>query len=186
MAKGAKRGSGCLVAVLVVTAICAVLFIGFVGLVWLAAQMPVADRQSPASKDIEPPPQQAVVDRDPSAPREIQKPSRQTVVPLISDDIKQIIIDHFVLNYADVRDVFVGQEHDDIKIAIIVRPGTTRQRAKEIGESAVRLTKSLSDDDNPDKLIGKGIYDYRIAVGTSAENIMVQGAKNAGAISISW
>ena len=120
MAKGMKRGSGCLITLLVATGICAALFIGFVGLVWIGARMPVADRKPPASKDIEPRHRQTVVDRDPSAPREIEKPSRQAVVPQISDDIKQIIVDHLLLNYTDVRDVFIGQEHNDLKIAIIV------------------------------------------------------------------
>lgn len=186
MANKSKKGSGCVIAIVITAAVGAVLFIGFIGLIWLATQMPTAPNSPSTARSDKQATKQAVVDRDPSIPKETEKQTRQTGVPQISNEIKQIIVDHFVLNFTDVRDVFIGQEHDDIKIAIIVRSGTTRQRAKEIGENAVRMTKTLSDDESPGKLIGKGIYDYRIAVGTSAENIMVQGAKNAGAINISW
>ncbi|MCH8823491.1 MAG: hypothetical protein IH984_08300 [Planctomycetes bacterium] len=186
MANKSKQGSGCVIAIVITAAVGAVLFIGFIGLIWLATQMPTTPRSPSTANNNKQATKQAVIDRDPSVPSEIEKPTKQTAVPQISDEIKQIIVDHFVLNFTDVRDVFIGQEHDDIKIAIIVSPGTTRIRAKEIGENAVRLIKSLSDDDSPGKLIGQGIYDYRIAVGTSDENIMIQGAKNASAISISW
>ena len=48
------------------------------------------------------------------------------------------------------------------------------------------MAKTLSPDLSPSQAIGKGIYDYRVTVGTGPREVIVHGAKNAGAINISW
>ena len=121
------------------------------------------------------------VDRGPSPP---STPAKQA--PTLDDATTQMVVDQFVLNDPMVRDVSITQEGFKIKIGVIVGVATDRDYAKQIGDNVVRNVKSLSADESPGKTIGRGIYDYSVVVGTSADDIWWMGVKLAEAASISW
>ena len=85
-----------------------------------------------------------------------------------------------------VLDAAVSKRGNQISLVVIVGPLTSKSRAKQLGDSFVRLYKSLSDDDPPGSSIGRGKYSYSIGVYTPDEKPLVVGAKASVANRISW
>lgn len=113
--------------------------------------------------------------------RTVPKPGAEA----ISADIVQMIVDSIKLE-PDVVDAAISQEDEDLALAIIVRSATSEGRAKQLGDSFVRMAKSLGPDDNPAKEIGPGRYDYRIGVKTLDGKTLAMGAKIDAAARITW
>ncbi len=103
----------------------------------------------------------------------------------LSADVKAAVVSS-IKAYPEVRDAAITQKEDQLSLVLIVRSATNTQRAKELGENFVRLTKSLGPDKSPGKEIGKGTYDYVIGVYYPNEKQVALGAKSRGAERISW
>ena len=73
-----------------------------------------------------------------------------------------------------------------MSLVLIVHPITNESHAKQLGDSFVRMFKSLSDDDSPGSSIGRGKYDYLIGVYYPNEKRVAQGAKSRTSSRISW
>ena len=73
-----------------------------------------------------------------------------------------------------------------VNLALIVGASMSQTEAQRLGENFLRLTKSLSPDDNPRKEVGRGVYDYLIGVYTADQKEVALGAKVAFSPKITW
>lgn len=103
----------------------------------------------------------------------------------LSADTKAMVVSG-IEGYPEVLDAAVSQRGDYISLELIVVPGTSESEAKRLGENAVRMTKSLSQDSTPGKTVGKGMYNYLVSVYYPDERVIVQGAKVTFADRITW
>ena len=85
-----------------------------------------------------------------------------------------------------VLDAAISERGNQISLVLIVHPITNEVGARQLGDSFVRMFKSLSDDDSPGSSIGKGKYDYLIGVYYPNEKRVAQGAKSRTSSRISW
>ena len=86
-----------------------------------------------------------------------------------------------------VEDAFIEQPNKKtLSLAVFVNFGTSKDRARDVGESFVRTVKSLGTDNAPGQQIGSGIYDYEITVLYPDRTTVVQGAKVQDVTQISW
>ena len=111
--------------------------------------------------------------------------TNKKVIHKITEQEKQLAI-NAIEEHKGVRDAAIEQEDEEVSLAIIVEYGTSKERAKELGENFVRLVKTFSQDVNPEKEIGRGIYDYLIGVYYPNNKEIVMGAKASIARSITW
>ena len=87
----------------------------------------------------------------------------------------------------EVVDALIEQPNKKtLSLAVTVNFGTSRDRARDVGESFVRMVKSLGPDNAPGQQIGSGIYDYEITVLYPDRTTVVQGSKVHGVTRISW
>ena len=87
----------------------------------------------------------------------------------------------------EVVDALIEQPNKKtLSLAVTVNFGTSRDRARNVGESFVRMVKSLGPDNAPGQQIGSGIYDYEITVLYPDRTTVVQGSKVQGVTRISW
>ncbi len=87
----------------------------------------------------------------------------------------------------EVLDALIDQPNKKtLSLAVIVNFGTSKDRARDVGESFVRIVKSLGPDNAPGQQIGSGIYDYEIMVLYPNRTTVVQGAKVQDVTRISW
>jgi len=105
--------------------------------------------------------------------------------PELKDEQKNLAI-LSIKEYPEVRDAAVLQKGKELSLAVIVDYATSEARAREIGDSFVRLVKNFGPEPAPAKEIGKGTFDYMIAVAYPNEKIVVQGAKVSSADHITW
>ena len=103
----------------------------------------------------------------------------------LAADVKAMVVSG-IEGYPAVLDAAVSQKGADISLVLIVVPGTSESEAKILGENAVRMTKSLSQDSAPGKAIGKGMYNYLVSVYYPDERVVAQGAKVTFADRITW
>ena len=84
------------------------------------------------------------------------------------------------------RDIAILAVGNEVRLVYVVPFGTPKSRAKELGDNFVRLVKSLSNDDGPDKEIGRGKFTYDVAAITPDEKFLVRGTKLNTGTSIWW
>ena len=85
-----------------------------------------------------------------------------------------------------VLDAAIAQRGNRFSLALVVNRATNQQRARQLGESFVRMLKSFSDDENPGRDIGPGKYDYIITVTYPDETVVAIGGKATISTRISW
>ena len=85
-----------------------------------------------------------------------------------------------------VLDAAIAQRGNRFSLALVVNRTTNQQRARELGESFVRMLKTFSDDENPGQDIGPGKYDYIITVTYPDETVVAVGGKATISTRISW
>jgi len=89
--------------------------------------------------------------------------------------------------YPEVVDAGVTQKGKTLSLVIVVRRGTSKTRAHELGDNFVRLVKTFNGyETNPGKEIGEGIYDYLIGVYDTNQNKIDSGAKVSFSSKITW
>ena len=87
----------------------------------------------------------------------------------------------------EVLDALIEQPNrKTLSLAVFVNFGTSREGARDVGESFVRMVKSIGPDNAPGQQIGSGIYDYEITVLYPDRTTVVQGSKVQGVTRISW
>lgn len=115
------------------------------------------------------------------------------VLPNISQEAIQMAIDQIV-QFEYVKDAAVTIKDKTISLAVVTSPMVSKNYAKDVGESFVRLFGTFtavadSELEAPTNDGYGGIYEYYdllICVGTGTDNIIVSGAKVTGARRISW
>ncbi len=80
----------------------------------------------------------------------------------------------------------IALKDDSVNLAFQVPHGTTKEQAKKIGDNFVRLTMTLSNDDDPGKDLPKGKFSYMVGAFTPDENWLVMGHKREGVPKITW
>ena len=86
----------------------------------------------------------------------------------------------------DVLDAAITQEGKQLSLKLVVPSRTSADRAKQLGDSFVRLAKTFGPGPSPQNNIGAGVFDFLITVVYLNEDIAVQGAKIDSASHISW
>jgi len=112
-------------------------------------------------------------------------PPRPIVAPTIDAELKQAAIAG-ISQYREVVDASVGQRGSKVVLVIIVRYGTTNQRARSLCDNFVRMVKTISQDENPTREIGRGLYDYLVSAHTPDGKEIADGAKASSARSLFW
>lgn len=116
----------------------------------------------------------------------ITQPSKQQEQPReIPKNIKETAIKGINV-YLEVKESAIAQDGVTVSLIVIVNYQTSDEKAKELGDSFVRMVKTLSNDTNPSKEIGEGIYNYLITVAYPTEEVIVQGAKAGISPKITW
>ena len=105
--------------------------------------------------------------------------------PEIKEEEKLEII-NTIKEENNVIDAVLTQQRSNIKLVLTVENKTSKERAKELGESYIRLVKTFSRDINPNKKIGKGIYNYFVRVNNPNKEIIITGIKENTAEFITW
>ena len=112
------------------------------------------------------------------------------LAPKITEGEKNLVIGAMLENL-EVVDADILQSERRMTLTLVVREATTAQRAKEIGEGFIRLTKSLGPDDSPTidaggEEIGDGIFDYVISIFYPSGEAVASGAKTQSSSNIDW
>ncbi len=105
--------------------------------------------------------------------------------PEIKEEEKLKVI-NIIKKEENVIDAVITQKGSKIELVLIVKNKTSKQRAKEISESFIRLVKTFSKDINPKKKLGKGIYNYFVRANNLNKEIIIAGIKENSAEFITW
>ncbi|MEC3228186.1 hypothetical protein P4W10_16085 [Bacillus thuringiensis] len=106
----------------------------------------------------------------------------------VSEEAKKIALETISQN-PHVRDAHIEIRGNKIIMAVIVDAAVNKNTAKEIGDNFVRNLGAFAGGKAPEKHYYGEIfdnYDLQIGVGTSPDNIVVQGAKVASGKNIMW
>ena len=109
----------------------------------------------------------------------------QADTPMISGDVQALVISQ-IEGDPVVRDAAITQRGDDVSLVLVVGYATSEAKAKSLGDSFVRLTKSLIPDTPPGRMIGRGIYNYLVGIYYLNEERLAMGGKVAFSDRMSW
>ena len=112
---------------------------------------------------------------------------RATPTPEVDLDLRaQLAVDQME-EYAGVMDAAVRLEGRNVSLVLVVYPAVGPGLAEELGDTFVRVSKSLLNDGASGKQIGRGKYDYLIGVyWPGGDDPIVLGAKSRAAENIRW
>ena len=105
--------------------------------------------------------------------------------PELTEAAKSLAIDG-IKQYPEVENAVVAQEGKQLSLVVMVVPGTSEARAKELGDSFLRMVKAHGPGPEPGEKIGKGVFDYLVSVITWDEALYVMGAKLSSSEHITW
>lgn len=105
--------------------------------------------------------------------------------PQVTAQEKKMAID-MIKGYEEVTDAAISQKNETLSLVVFVEYGTSKEKAKEMGDNFVRLVKTFTKDISPEKEIGEGIYDYIIGVYYPNQKEIVIGAKSTIGRNITW
>ncbi|MED0704885.1 hypothetical protein [Aneurinibacillus aneurinilyticus] len=113
--------------------------------------------------------------------------------PTISNEIKELT-QYEIKRKKEVTDAYIDVKDTKIILALTVRPGTSKEKAKELGDDFVRSLGGLvaamnSNLSGPTKdNLGElwNYYDVHIGVGTGPDNFIAEGYKVTTSPKISW
>jgi len=103
----------------------------------------------------------------------------------ITDTARDMAINS-ITQHEEVRDAAVEQKGADVSLVIIVDYSTSPDRARQLGDNFVRLVKTFSEDESPQKEVGTGIYNYLVGVYYPNIEEVVLGAKDKTSPHITW
>ncbi|MCF8335994.1 MAG: hypothetical protein K9H65_05265 [Bacteroidales bacterium] len=108
-------------------------------------------------------------------------------VPQVKEKAKQKVTSR-MREYKEVQEALVVQQ-DEIKklsLALIVKQGTTKERARELGNHFLRQAMIHFDaESKPGEKAGKSTYNYMISVCTDRD-VIIMGTKVPDAKFITW
>jgi len=105
--------------------------------------------------------------------------------PQLTEEQKGLAISS-IESYPEVQDAAIQQDGTQLSLAIIVGYATNEETAKDLGDSFVRLVKTFGPEEDPQKEIGPGLYDYLIGVYYPNKVQVAFGAKCSGCRKITW
>ena len=91
-----------------------------------------------------------------------------------------------IKGYPEVTDAGMAVSGRKISLALVVRHSTNEARARELGESYVRMTKVLLQDGDTGLLVGRGRYSYLVTVCFPDEAVVASGAKHWRSNRMRW
>lgn len=93
-----------------------------------------------------------------------------------------------IKEYPEVMDAAVNQKSNEINLVVIVKKGTPKEKAKEMGDNFLRMlmANSMGIENSPKKEIGPTKFSYVIGIYDSGENQIAMGAKAPAARKITW
>ena len=91
-----------------------------------------------------------------------------------------------VKGYPEVVDASVSLQNGNFSLGLVVNYGTSKTRARQLGENFVRTAKALGPDEAPGRRVGTGRYAYFIAVGYPDTEIITQGQKMRLSSDVEW
>ena len=104
----------------------------------------------------------------------------------LPSDIQEVAV-AAIENETEVIDAAISQRGSDLSLVIVVHSLVSQERARQLGENFVRLTKTLAPaEPNPQKEVGKGVYDYTVGVYTPDETRVAIGAKVSFSPRLTW
>jgi hypothetical protein len=89
-------------------------------------------------------------------------------------------------DYNDVADATLSQSGTTLSLFLVVADDVSNERAKELGNTFVRMTKFHGPDVKPIQKIGPGNLDYVITVTYPNEEKIAQGSKKRLASLVTW
>ncbi len=105
--------------------------------------------------------------------------------PSITGSERDMAIDA-IMESKEVINAEVWQEDELVMCKVIVDRGTSKERARQLGDNLVRLVKTFSKDQSLGKEIGTGIFSYIVGVYYPNEESVVVGAKLSDQSRIEW
>ena len=108
--------------------------------------------------------------------------------PDFPQDVREMVIAS-IEDRPEVVDAAVTIRPDQpcrISLALVVSHRLIEPEAQALGDSFLRLVKSLGPDTSPGSSIGSGTYDYMVGVYMRDETQLALGAKVSGAERITW
>lgn len=115
----------------------------------------------------------------------VPRATRVTQTPVFPSDKADLAISQ-IESYPEVLEAAIKQNDDDLSLVIIVIPGLSSERAKELGDNFARMVKSFGPEEAPTKNIGRGLFNYLVGVYYPNEAKVVIGAKVKNRTSITW
>lgn len=118
----------------------------------------------------------------------VQKEKQSSNKVEFSEEGKKMALEQVRQN-PQVRDAHIEVQGKKIIMAVIVSASVNKDTAKEIGDNFVRNLGAFLGGKPPEKYYYGEVfdnYDLQIGVGTSPDNIIVQGAKVTTAKGITW
>lgn len=108
-------------------------------------------------------------------------------VESITTDQKSLVIDT-IKGYPEVVSASMGQAESHLYLVVVVKPGTSSNVARNMGDNFVRMVKRFGPDTAPRKEIGHGKYNYHVKVKVLSPTIrtLVSGYKADDDIGIAW
>ena len=108
--------------------------------------------------------------------------------PDFPEDVREMLIAS-IEDHPEVADAAVSIRPDrpcEISLALVVTHRLIEPEAQALGDSFIRLVKSLGPDTSPGQSIGSGTYDYLIGIYMQDETQLALGAKVSAAERITW
>ena len=133
-----------------------------------------------------------IVSLPPSSPNQIastrssSRPAPEPSPTRLTADAEQLAI-LGIQNEAEVIDAAITQRGTDLALVVIVSPPVTVDRAHQLGENFVRMTKTFAPNEpNPARDIGTGTYSYTVGVYTRDKTLIAMGAKVSFSPRLTW
>ena len=101
-------------------------------------------------------------------------------------DAQQLAI-RGIENEAAGIDAAITQRGTDLALVVIVGQPVTVDRAHQLGDNFVRMTKTFAKNEpNPTRDIGRGTYSYTVGVYNRDKTLIAMGAKVASSPRLTW
>jgi hypothetical protein len=112
-------------------------------------------------------------------------PPAAFAVPQITEEEMEVAMEPMRL-FSEVIDVEIKQNGRKIDLTILVLGRTREWAARELGDSFIRIVKNVSQDIDPDRRIGTGMYHYTVRIVYPDEVDLAVGKKFAQQSNMYW
>ena len=90
--------------------------------------------------------------------------------------------------YPEVVSASIGQADNHLYLVVVVKPDTSLDVARNMGDNFVRMVKTFGPDSSPGKVIGRGKHHYHVKVKVTSPTIktIASGYKSNDDTGINW